>query len=284
MASSIENAPVWFITGCSTGLGRALAERVLQHGHRVVVTARNPKQIEDIVTAYPDAALGLPLDVCDGSQIAHAVEQAEKRFGRIDVLVNNAGYGYLAAVEEGEDAEVRAMFETNFFALVALTKRVLPGMRARGNGHIINISSVGGLVGNPSSGYYNATKFAVEGLSEALAKEVAPLGIRVTAIEPGPFRTDWSGRSLRQPREAMPAYAATAGSRRAEITSRYGKQPGDPVRAAEAIIKIVESHSPPLNLILGKDGLNRVRAKLNQLMTSIDDWEAVTLGANFPKA
>ncbi len=284
MASSIENAPVWFITGCSTGLGRALAERVLQHGHRVVVTARNPKQIEDIVTAYPDAALGLPLDVCDGSQIAHAVEQAEKRFGRIDVLVNNAGYGYLAAVEEGEDAEVRAMFETNFFALVALTKRVLPGMRARGNGHIINISSVGGLVGNPSSGYYNATKFAVEGLSEALAKEVAPLGIRVTAIEPGPFRTDWSGRSLRQPREAMPAYAATAGSRRAEITSRYGKQPGDPVRAAEAIIKIVESHSPPLNLILGKDGLNRVRAKLDQLMTSIDDWEALTLGADFPKA
>jgi len=284
MASSIENAPVWFITGCSTGLGRALAERVLQHGHRVVVTARNPKQIEDIVTAYPDAALGLPLDVCDGSQIAHAVEQAEKRFGRIDVLVNNAGYGYLAAVEEGEDAEVRAMFETNFFALVALTKRVLPGMRARGNGHIINISSVGGLVGNPSSGYYNATKFAVEGLSEALAKEVAALGIRVTAIEPGPFRTDWSGRSLRQPREAMPAYAATAGSRRAEITSRYGKQPGDPVRAAEAIIKIVESRSPPLNLSLGKDGLNRVRAKLNQLMTSIDDWEAVTLGADFPKA
>jgi len=284
MASSIENAPVWFITGCSTGLGRALAERVLQHGHRVVVTARNPKQIEDIVTAYPDAALGLPLDVCDGSQIAHAVEQAEKRFGRIDVLVNNAGYGYLAAVEEGEDAEVRAMFETNFFALVALTKRVLPGMRARGNGHIINISSVGGLVGNPSSGYYNATKFAVEGLSEALAKEVAALGIRVTAIEPGPFRTDWSGRSLRQPREAMPAYAATAGSRRAEITSRYGKQPGDPVRAAEAIIKIVESHSPPLNLILGKDGLNRVRAKLDQLMTSIDDWEALTLGADFPKA
>jgi NAD(P)-dependent dehydrogenase (short-subunit alcohol dehydrogenase family) len=211
------------------------------------------------------------------------VEQAEKRFGRIDVLVNNAGYGYLAAVEEGEDDEVRAMFETNFFALVAMTKRVLPGMRARGRGHIINISSVGGLVGNPSSGYYNATKFAVEGLSEALAKECAPLGIRVTAIEPGPFRTDWSGRSLRQPQEAMAAYAATAGARRAEITSKYGKQPGDPVRAAEAIIKVVESHSPPLNLILGKDGLNRVRVKLNQLMTSIDDWEAVTLGADFPK-
>jgi NAD(P)-dependent dehydrogenase (short-subunit alcohol dehydrogenase family) len=283
MASSIDNAPVWFITGCSTGLGRALAERVLQHGHRVVVTARNPKQIEDIVAGYPDAALALSLDVCDAGQVASAVEQAERRFGRIDVLVNNAGYGYLAAVEEGEDDEVRAMFETNFFALVAMTKRVLPGMRAQGHGHIVNISSVGGLVGNPSSGYYNATKFAVEGLSEALAKECAPLGIRVTAIEPGPFRTDWSGRSLRQPREAMPAYAATAGARRAEITSRYGKQPGDPVRAAEAITKVVESHSPPLNLILGKDGLNRVRAKLNQLMTSIDDWEAVTLGADFPK-
>jgi NAD(P)-dependent dehydrogenase (short-subunit alcohol dehydrogenase family) len=157
-------------------------------------------------------------------------------------------------------------------------------MRAQGRGHIINISSVGGLIGNPSSGYYNATKFAVEGLSEALAKEVAPLGIRVTAIEPGPFRTDWSGRSLKQPRAGMQAYAATAGARRAEIIGNYGKQPGDPVRAADAIIQVVESPKPPMNLILGKNGLDRVRAKLKDLMRSIDEWESVTLGADFPKA
>ena len=198
------------------------------------------------------------------------------------MLVNNAGYGYLAAVEEGDDAEVRAMFETNFFGLVDVTERVLPGMRARGRGHIVNISSVGGFIGNPSSGYYNATKFAVEGLSEALAKEVEPLGIRVTSIEPGPFRTDWAGRSLKSPRQAMEAYRQTAGARRAEIAGRSGKQPGDPVRAADAIIKAVESPAPPLNLILGKDGLQRVRAKFDKLRSSIDEWEAVTLSADFP--
>ena len=283
MTSSIEKQPVWFITGCSTGLGRALAQRVLEHGHRAVVTARNTKQVEGIAAAHPEACLAPSLDVNDRAQIADTVALAEERFGRIDVLVNNAGYGYLAAVEEGDEAEVRAMFETNFFGLVALTKQVLPGMRARGRGHIINISSVGGLVGNPSSGYYNATKFAVEGLSEALAKEVEPLGIRVTAIEPGPFRTDWSGRSLKVARNPLSAYAATAGARRAEITRNYGKQPGDPVRAADAIIKVVESPTPPLNLILGKNGLDRVRAKLIKLMTTIDEWEAVTLGADYPK-
>jgi len=283
MAPSNDNAPVWFITGCSTGLGRALAERVLQHGHRAIVTARNPKKIEDIVAAHPDKALGLALDVTSSKQIDAAVSQTEKKFGRIDVLVNNAGYGYLAALEEGEDDAVRAMFETNFFGLIALTKRVLPGMRERGRGHVVNISSVGGMVGNPSSGYYNATKFAVEGLSEALAKEVAPLGIRVTSIEPGPFRTEWSGPSLKVARTPMPAYAATAGARRAQIAGNYGKQAGDPIRAAEAIIKMVESPKPPLNLILGKDGLERVRAKLALLMSGMEEWEAVTLGADYPQ-
>src|SRR5450432_692531 len=217
MPSNTETTPVWFITGCSTGLGRALADRVLQKGLRVVVTARDPARIRDLASTYPNTSLALALDVANAGQRADAVAQAEKIFGRIDVLVNNAGYGYLAAVEEGEDDEVRAMFETNFFGLVALTNDVLPGMRSRGRGHIINISSVGGLIGNPSSGYYNATKFAVEGLSEALSKEVEPLGIRVTVIEPGPFRTDWAGRSLKQPRTQIEAYAKTAGARRAEI-------------------------------------------------------------------
>jgi NAD(P)-dependent dehydrogenase (short-subunit alcohol dehydrogenase family) len=175
------------------------------------------------------------------------------------------------------------MFETNFFGLVALTKRVLPGMRSRGRGHIVNISSVGGFIGNSSGGYYNATKFAVEGLSEALAKEVEPLGIRVTVIEPGPFRTDWAGRSLKQTRNPIEAYAKTAGARRAEITGRSGKQAGDPERAADAIIKVVESPAPPLNLVLGKDGIDRVRAKFTKLLGTIDQWEAVTLSADFPK-
>jgi NAD(P)-dependent dehydrogenase (short-subunit alcohol dehydrogenase family) len=176
MPASTESTPVWLITGCSTGLGRALAEAVLKHGHRAIVTARNPAQIQDIVARYPKTSLAVQLDVADYSQIDRAIAAAEKAFGRIDMLVNNAGYGYLAAVEEGEEQEIRAMFETNFFGLAALIRRVLPGMRARARGHIINISSVGGLLGNPSAGYYNATKFAVEGLSEALAKEVDPLG------------------------------------------------------------------------------------------------------------
>ncbi len=279
-----ETSPVWFITGCSTGLGRALAQRVLEHGHRAVVTARRPDQISDIVADYSANALAVALDINDHAQVDAAIAQADEQFGGIDVLVNNAGYGYLAAVEEGDEQDIRDMFETNFFSLAALIRKVLPGMRARKSGHIINISSVGGLVGAASSGFYNATKFAVEGLSDALAKEVEPLGIRVTAIEPGPFRTDWAGRSLKQAKHPIAAYADTAAARRAQITSYSGKQAGDPVRAADAIIKVVESDDPPHNLILGKNGLDRVRAKLAALMQSIDDWEDVTLSADYPDA
>ncbi len=279
-----ETSPVWFITGCSTGLGRALAQRVLEHGHRAVVTARRTDQISDIVADYSANALAVALDINDHAQVDAAIAQADEQFGGIDVLVNNAGYGYLAAVEEGDEQDIRDMFETNFFSLAALIRKVLPGMRARKSGHIINISSVGGLVGAASSGFYNVTKFAVEGLSDALAKEVEPLGIRVTAIEPGPFRTDWAGRSLKQAKHPIAAYADTAAARRAQITSYSGKQAGDPVRAADAIIKVVESDDPPHNLILGKNGLDRVRAKLAALMQSIDDWEDVTLSADYPDA
>jgi len=282
MPSNTDSDLVWLITGCSTGLGRALAARVLEQGYRAAITARNAQQVEDIASAYPGAARPVALDVADPGQVERAIAQAEQAFGRVDVLVNNAGYGYLAAVEEGEETEVRAMFETNFFGLVALTKRVLPGMRARGYGHIVNVSSVGGLIGNPGSGYYNATKFAVEGLSEALSKEVQPLGIRVTVIEPGPFRTDWAGRSLKQTRVALAAYAQTAGARRAEIAGRSGRQPGDPARAADAIITAVRSDSPPLNLVLGKDGLMRVRAKVGNFASALNTWEAVSLSADYP--
>ena len=284
MPSSANTSLVWLITGCSTGLGRALAEAVLKHGHRVAVTARNPAQVQDIVAAYPGTSISLQLDVADYGHIDRAVVATESKFGRIDVLVNNAGYGYLAAVEEGEEEEIRAMFETNFFGLAALIRRVLPGMRARKHGHIINVSSVGGLLGNPSAGYYNATKFAVEGLSEALAKEVEPLGLRVTVIEPGPFRTDWAGRSLKKPANAIEAYAGTAGARRRQISGYSGKQAGDPARAAQAIIRVAESPAPPVNLVLGKDGLKRVREKLDKFSDSLRQWETTTVAADFPES
>ena len=282
MASDTNTSRVWFITGSSTGFGRVLAEILLKRGERVAVTARNPDQIQDLVAGYKDTGLALALDVTQPQQIAAAVAGAEKFFGRIDVLVNNAGYGYLASVEEGEDAEVRAMFETNLFGLLAVTKAVLPGMRARRTGHIVNISSIGGLVANPSTGYYSATKFALEALSESLGKEVEPLGIRVTAIEPGPFRTDWAGRSLKVAKASIPDYVDTAGARSRQIAERSGKQPGDPVRASEAIIAIVEADQPPGNLFLGKIAVDMAREKLAYLSKSIDQWQALSLGTDFP--
>jgi len=278
-----QDAPVWFITGCSTGFGRALATHALDRGLRAVVTARDPQKIQDIAAGHPDQALVLQLDVTDAAQVVEAVNKAEAAFGGIDVLVNNAGYGYLGAVEECEESEVRAMFEANFFGLSRMIHAVLPGMRRRRRGHIVNISSVGGLVGLPSAGYYNATKFAVEGLSEALAKEVEPLGINVLIVEPGPFRTDWAGRSLKQVRQEIADYAQTAGARRRQIAGYSGTQPGDPARAAEAIIKAVESSTPPLRLLLGRLGLEVARAKIDTLRRDFDAWETTTLGADFPE-
>ncbi|OYV32555.1 MAG: short-chain dehydrogenase/reductase [Rhodospirillales bacterium 20-64-7] len=276
--------PVWFITGCSTGFGRELARTVLEKGFQAAVTARQQDSVTDLVAKHPERTLSLALDVTDPKQVRDAVAAAEVRFGGIDVLVNNAGYGYLAAIEEGEDAEIRAMFEANFFGLADMVRAALPGMRRAGRGHIVNITSVGGLVGNPGSGYYAATKFAVEGLTEALAKEVAPLGIKVTAVEPGPFRTDWAGRSLKQTQNPIDAYAGTAGARRAQIAGYSGQQPGDPVRAAEAIIALVEAAEPPGHLILGKPGLSAVRQKLETLQREIADWESTTTGADYPEA
>jgi NAD(P)-dependent dehydrogenase (short-subunit alcohol dehydrogenase family) len=278
-----STARVWFITGCSTGFGRDLARAVLSRGDRAVITARNPATVAEFAAAYPDAALTAALDVTTPGQPEAVVERAEAAFGRIDVLVNNAGYGYLAAVEEGEDDEVRALFEANVFGLIAVTRAVLPGMRARRRGHIVNISSIGGLVGLPGIGFYNASKFAVEGLSEALAKEVEPLGIKVTVVEPGPFRTDWAGRSLKTPRQAIADYADTAGARRALIQGYSGQQPGDPVRAAAAIIAAVSSPAPPLHLVLGRVALGMVRAKLASLTTELETWQDVTLSADFPE-
>ncbi|MEU5419347.1 oxidoreductase [Streptomyces sp. NPDC001407] len=282
MTSSESDVPVWFITGCSSGLGRALAHAVLERGWRAVVTARDPRKVADMIAGHGERALAPALDVTDPEQIAKAVDQARAAFGRIDVLVNNAGYGYLAAVEEGEDDAVRALFDTNVFGLAATTRAVLPGMRARRAGHIVNISSLGGLVGFGATGYYHATKFAVEGLSESLAAEVAPLGIKVTIVEPAAFRTDWSGPSMRQSATTIDDYAPTAGARRAGTLATYGHQPGDPARAAQAVIAAVTAEEPPLRLLLGKAAYDIATAKLDSLKVGFDCWQGVTLGADFP--
>ncbi|MET9266508.1 oxidoreductase [Amycolatopsis sp. NPDC004079] len=280
---SENNAPVWFITGCSTGLGRALATAVLERGLRAVVTARDPQRVADLVAAYPGRAVPVALDVTDQQQITEAVAEAERVFGRIDVLVNNAGYGYLAAAEEGEDAEIRALFDANVFGLMALTRAVLPGMRARHSGHIVSVSSLGGLAAFGATGYYHATKFAVEGFSESLAAEVAPLGIGVTIVEPAAFRTNWSGPSMRESAVRIDDYADTAGARRTSTLATYGKQPGDPDRAATAVIDAVTSAEPPLRLLLGQAAYAIATARLDTLRKTFDDWRDVTLSADFPK-
>ncbi len=277
-----ENKPVWFITGCSTGFGRALARYTLDRGYRVVVTARNPADVEDLATGNPERALVLALDVTKPAEVAASVEAAEAKFGRVDVLVNNAGVGYFGAVEESDDTEVRRMFEINFWGLANMTRAALPGMRARRAGHIVNISSMGGVRGAPAVGYYNATKFALEGLSEALAQETAPLGVKVLIVEPSGFRTDWAGRSANETQHRIADYDATAGERNRMIRGYSGKQPGDPVRAAAAIVQAVEAPDAPLRLMLGKAALAAGRAKVKSLSVDFESWAAVTEGADFP--
>ena len=277
MAHTTRN---WLVTGCSTGLGRALAEALIAQGEQVFATARNPESLEGLIEGHPNAT-ALKLDVTNPADIL-AVTEALKHHGGVDVLVNNAGYGYVAAVEEGSEQAYRDLFETNVFGLMALTRAVLPTLREKGAGHIVNIASVGGMVGNPGSGYYAATKFAVVGLSESLSKEVASLGIRVTVVEPGPFRTDWAGRSLKTAEHPIPAYAESVHKRLASLNQMSGHQPGDPARAAQAIITAVNSEQPPLHLVLGAPGLDMVRQKVAALTAELDAWEALTLGADFP--
>ena len=279
---SQKNALTWFITGCSTGFGRELARVVVARGYRAAVTARDPKQVADLVAGHEDRTLALRLDVTDPAQVAESVRRAEEHFGGIDVLVNNAGIGYFAAVEESDEAEVRRMFEIDFFGLARMIHAVLPGMRKRRTGHVINISSIAGLAPFPSLGYYCAAKFAVEGLSECLAMEVGPLGIKATLVEPSGFRTDWAGRSANEASVEIADYAATAGAVRRQLRELSGKQPGDPVRAANAIIQAVESPNPPLHQLLGKDALRMAREKLDALRRDFDTWQNVTVGADFP--
>jgi NAD(P)-dependent dehydrogenase (short-subunit alcohol dehydrogenase family) len=273
----------WLITGCSTGIGREIARAALEAGHSVAVTARNVDAVADFVDQFGDRALALPLDVTDRDQITAAVGSVEKTFGGIDALVNNAGYGYMAAVEEGEDAEVRKLFDTNYFGVVDTLKAVLPAMRARRSGHVINISSMTGLVANPPNAYYSSTKFALEALTEALAKEVGPLGIKVTAIEPGAFRTDWAARSMQESSTSIGDYDDHVGARKTLIKQFADHLPGDPRKVAEAVLMVAGLDEPPLRLLLGRDVLAAVREKIADLTASIDHWESVTKNVNFPK-
>jgi NADP-dependent 3-hydroxy acid dehydrogenase YdfG len=273
---------VWFITGCSTGMGRDIALAALERGYRVVLTARDPATLADLCARFPERSAAARLDVTDGQQIERAVAHAREVFGRIDVLVNNAGYGYISAIEEGDLAEVRAMFETNFWGLLAVTRAVLPQMRERRSGQIINNSSQAGLMSYPGTAYYSTSKFAVEALSEGLSREVAPFGIKVTAVEAGPVRTDWAGRSMKRTPTRLADYAQGVGERAELIVNMDGKQPGDPKRSAAAIVALAECEHPPRQLLLGRGVLASYRQKLAEVSASLDEWEEVTLGTDFP--
>ncbi len=277
----VNPTSTWLITGCSTGLGRALADAVIGTGHNAVVTARDATSVADLADGRPEQVLAVALDVTKPDQVASAVQQAEQRFGSVDVLVNNAGYGYRAAVEEGDDDDVRRLFETHFFGTVAMIKAVLPGMRARRRGAIVNISSIGVQLMPVGSGYYSAAKAAIEGVSGALRGELAPLGISVTVVEPGAFRTDFAGRSLVQSATVIDDYAATAGQRRKEHDTMHGNQPGDPAKAGAAIIAAVESPEPPAFLLLGADALAAYRYVTDERAKEIANWEQLTASTHF---
>lgn len=274
---------VWFITGCSTGFGRELAKHVLELGNQVAVASRNTDDVKDIVAGHEDKAIAVKLDVTKPEEITASVQQVKDKFGRIDVLVNNAGIGYFGAIEESEEEEVRKMFEINFFGLAKMIQEVLPLMRAQHSGQIVNIASIGGLVAFPAVGFYNATKFAVFGLSESLAKETAPLGIKVMVVAPSGFRTDWAGRSANESKVTIEDYASTAGANRANIRKNSGNQAGDPVRAAKAIVKAVESANPPLRLLLGGAAFKGANNKIEELKKDYEEWQETTIGADFPK-
>ena len=278
-----DSPQVWFITGCSTGFGREIALAALASGAKVAVTARNTSAVADICAQYPTQTLSLALDVTDMAQIEQTVAATIEHWGRIDELVNNAGYGYVGAIEEGEDAAVRQLFDTNFFAVLNICKAVLPHMRGRRSGRIINNSSQAGLMANPGTGFYSASKFALEGLMEALGKEVAPFNIQVISVQPGAFRTDWSGRSMQRSPVRIDDYHEHVGSRLDMIASIDGKQPGDPVRAAQVFVELACCEKPPAQLLLGAGVLASFRDKLAGISESLAEWEEATLSADFPE-
>ena len=275
--TSNDTSRVWFITGSSSGFGRNIATAALERGDRVVATARRAESLDDLVAAAPDRVLALALDVRRADQIGSSVAAAFERFGRIDVLVNNAGYGSVGAVEEIDMDDLRDLMDTMFFGAVELTKAVLPHMRERGSGAIVQMSSQGGQVTFPGYGAYCAAKYALEGISEALAAEVAPLGIRVLIVEPGSFRTGLLGARMHRSREVA-AYADTAGATRAAAAAMDGTQPGDPRKLAAAILAALDDPGAPLHLALGADAVEAIRAAQDRRRADLEAWEQVSRG------
>lgn len=278
-----QKGKVWMITGASSGFGKLMAEYLCSLGATVVATARQVDKLEPLMMRYPGNAVILELDVTKPDNVRGAVADAMSRAGHVDVLVNNAGYGVTGAIEEVAEEEYLPMFKTNLMGLIDLTKEMLPHFRERRSGNIVNLSSVGGLIGSAGWGFYNATKFAVEGFSEALAAEMEPLGVHVTVVEPGPFRTDFLGRSGVESECQIMDYRETAGKAREYFKTQSGKQAGDPQRAVEAIVEAVSMEHPPRNLVLGKIALTRYRAKLQERLAELDRWEELTVGADFPE-
>jgi NAD(P)-dependent dehydrogenase (short-subunit alcohol dehydrogenase family) len=271
----------WLITGCSTGIGRAIAEHVLAIGDNAAVTARKPEDVADIVAAFPDRAVALALDVADPKQVTAAVAATEARFGGVDVLVNNAGYGYVASIEEGDEAAIKAMYEVNLFGALRMMKAVLPGMRARRSGSIITISSLAGRISNPATGYYSSSKFALEAISEALSREVAELGIRVCSIAPGMFRTDFSGRSLKTGETAVTDYDAGVHARMALVKSVDGKQAGDPAKLAQLVVAVADMENPPRQLIAGPDAYAAITGRMDEIRSAMEQHQPLSVATNF---
>ena len=279
--SPVNDTPVWLITGCSSGLGRALAARVLARGHRVIATARQPETLAELVAADPHRCRALALDVADAPQVAPVVAQAAGAFGRLDVVVNNAGYGLVGAVEEYDEAQITRNFETNFFGALRVIRAALPILRAQRRGHFVNLSAAAVIANYPGFSIYGATKWALEGLSESLAAEVRPLGLKVTIVQPGPFRTDFVSRSLERATGHIPDYDPSSGKFRRFLETMNGRQPGDPTRAADAIIDAVAAENPPLRLVLGKYAIDKTRRKLASAARELDVGSATGLATDF---
>jgi NAD(P)-dependent dehydrogenase (short-subunit alcohol dehydrogenase family) len=271
----------FMITGASSGFGRALVDAALAAGHRVVATVRSPSAAEQLERLKRGSCFCRLLDVTDDGQVDSVVGEVEKTVGPIDVLVNSAGYGHEGALEESSMDDLRQQFAVNVFGAVAMMKAVLPHMRARRRGHILNITSMGGHMTMPGLSYYHGSKFALEGISESLGKEVRPFGIRVTAVAPGSFRTDWAGRSMVRSPRSIADYDPIMDPLRAARAAKSGRQAGDPAKAAAAMLQIVETADPPAHLLLGADGLQLVKERIGDLKAEIAAWEPLSASTNF---
>ena len=274
-------ARVWLITGSSTGFGRAIALAALERGAQVALTARNPAALEDIVARFPDAAIALTLDVTNPEQITSAVEQSRARFGRIDVLVNNAGYGLMGALEEYDDAQMLRCIDTNFTGPLRVTRAVLPIMREQGSGHIVNMSAIAAFSNHVGFTAYGGAKAALDAASDALAQEMAPLGIKVTVISPGPYRTDFIGRSLEPAAQHIAEYDKTSGKFAAYLEKINGKQPGDPDKAAAFIVDMVNSGKAPARVFLGAYALGAAQKKIAAIGKELGEWDGVSRATDF---